>query len=781
MLPDDEKILKTYGSDENPDIYQLKLINNGYQHQYSKNCLQLNNGGSFSETALLSGVAATDWSWSALFADFDNDGNKDLFFTSGVMKRTTDLDYVKFISNAYVRRQMDKSLSLDDEALDKMPDGISHNYLFKGDGKLLFNDESKQWGLQNDKGYFTGAAYADLDNDGDLDMIVNAINSKARIYKNNRKNGNYLTFSLKGNGPNTQGIGVKAWLFTHDTIGKKMQYLQTATTRGFLSAPDTRLHFGLGVDSTADSILIVWPSKKFQLLKNVAANRSLIIDEKDATGEFVNDKFFPKEGLVLEEVTLGQKSWTHKENYIRDFNVQYLIPQAKSTKGPKLAVADVNNDDLEDFYVCGAAGQTGTLMIRQKNGGFVPGDTSIFSDANNAEETKAIFFDANGDKFPDLYVVTGGNEYSGKTPVLLDRLYINDGKGNFSRSLSGLPLIYQNKSCAEAADIDSDGDNDLFIGVHANATAYGIPQTSHLLLNDGKGNFSDAPKALIDLENIGMVNAAAFADINKDGLKDLVIAGEWMPLTIFINEKKSFRKETIDNSSGWWQTIHLDDADGDGNLDILAGNWGLNNKFTSSKDGPVKLYTADFDKNGRVDQLLSYTFHGKEYPFLAKDEVERQLPLLKKHYLYYSEYAGVPMKTVFFGWIDTIQPLVAVRLASAICFGNGSGGFEIRDLPADLQKAPIFCFEKIKDINGSTSFIAGGNFYDVIPYEGRYDAQPLAIFTVNRNRNTHYVHQSNLSAFDLQVRDVTWISIQDDVSWIIVAGNNAPLKFLKYR
>jgi len=783
MLPDDEKILKTYGSDENADIYQLKLINNGYQHQYSKNCLQVNNGNgsSFSETSLLSGMSATDWSWSALFADFDNDGNKDLFFTSGVMKRTTDLDYVKFISNVYVQRQMDKSIALDNEALDKMPDGISHNYLFKGDGHLQFTDASKDWGLQSDKGYFTGAAYADLDNDGDLDMVVNAIDSKARVYKNNNENGHYLSIKLKGEGLNTNGVGAKAWLFTNDSGIRKMQYLQMMPTRGFLSASDSRLHFGLGKDSTADSLLIVWSSKKFQLIKNVSGNRSIIIDAKEATGEFMYDDFFPKDNLLFEETTLNTQNWTHKENYIRDFNMQYLIPQAKSTKGPKVAVADVNNDGLDDFYVCGATGHTGALMVQKKNGGFFSTDTSVFSDAISAEETNAIFFDANGDKFPDLYVVTGGNEYSSKVPELLDRLYINDGKGNFSRSSNSLPPVYENKSCAVADDIDNDGDNDLFIGVHANATAYGIPQTSYLLLNDGKGNFSIASGSMMDLKNIGMVNAASFADINKDGLKDLVIAGEWMPLIIFINEKKSFRKEIIDNSSGWWQSIYIDDADGDGNLDILAGNWGLNNKFSSGKDGPVKLYAADFDKNGRVDQLLSYTFQGKEYPFLAKDEVERQLPMLKKHYLYYSEYAGVPMKEVFYGWVDTIQPLIAERLASVVCFGNGSGDFEIKDLPPDLQKAPIFCFEKIQSINGNTTFIAGGNFYDVIPYEGRYDAQPLAIFTVNKNKYTSYVHQSNLSAFDEQVRDVKLMGLKNNIKSLLIAGNNTTLKFLKYR
>jgi hypothetical protein len=779
MLPDDEKVLKTYGSDENPDIYQFKLMRNGFQHQYSKNCLQINNGNgsSFSETSLMSGVAATDWSWSALFADFDNDGNKDLFFTSGVVKRTTDLDYVKFISDAYVRKQMDKSTSLDKEALDKMPGGISHNYLYKGNGELLFEDKSNEWGLQKDRGYFTGASYADLDNDGDLDLIVNAINDKARVYRNNKKAGNYLSLSLKGSGANTNGIGTKAWLFNKG----KMQYLQTSSTRGFLSGSDIRLHFGIGDESTADSLLIVWPSKKFQLIRKPAANSHLVVEEKNAEGIFSSENYFPKQSILFEEVRINTGNWQHIENPFVDFNVQYLIPQAKSTRGPKMAVADVNDDGLDDFYVCGAKDQTGALMIQQSNGRFLQTDTALFNESINAEETDAVFFDANGDKHPDLYIVTGGNEYSGNNAALLDHLYLNDGKGNFARVAGNLPPIYQNKSCAKSADVDNDGDNDLFIGVFTNAIAYGIPQTSYLLINNGKGNFSFAPKQLIDLDNIGMVTTASFNDFNKDGRIDLLVAGEWMPLTVFINEPTGFKKQVLPNSTGWWQTVFVDDLNNDGNPDILGGNWGLNNKFSSGKNGPVKLYAADFDNNGRVDQLLSYTLHGKEYPFLAKDEVERQLPLLKKHYLYYADYAGVPMKEVFYGWVDTIQPFVAEKLASVVCFGNGTGGFELKDLPHDLQKAPVFSFEKTEKINGATAFIAGGNFYDVIPYEGRYDAQPLALFTVQHNKTITYFHRPELAAINAQVRDIKWISTPANNKNLLIAANNSALRFLKYK
>jgi len=628
-----------------------------------------------------------------------------------------------------------------------------------------------------DKGYFTGASYADLDNDGDLDIIVNAINSTARVYRNNKSAGNYLSISLKGSGSNTSGIGAKAWLFDKG----RTQYLQLMPTRGFLSCSDTRLHFGMGNTLNADSLLIVWPSKKFQVIKNPEANRNIFVEEKNASGEFRLETFFPRPVNLLEEVTIKTNDWTHKENYIVDFNVQYLIPQAKSTKGPKIAVADVNKDGLDDFYACGAKGQTRALMIQQLNGNFIQSDTSLFNETINSEETDALFFDANGDQFPDLYVVTGGNEYSSNVPELLDRLYLNNGKGHFTKSAGSLPSVYQNKSCIAAADIDNDGDNDLFVGVHANALAYGIPQTSYLLLNDGKGNFSTAPNSFINLENIGMITSAAFADFNKDDRMDLLVAGEWMPLILFINEINGFKKQAIKNSSGWWQSVYTDDVDGDGNLDILGGNWGMNNKFTSGKNGPVKLYAADFDQNGRVDQLLSYTLQGKEYPFLAKDEVERQLPLLKKHYLLYSEYAGVPVKDVFYGWVDTIKPHIAERLVSVLYFGNGTGDFQIKELPLDLQKAPIFCFQKLQDINGAKAYIAGGNFYDVIPYEGRYDAQPLAIFTIDKNKTITYIHQQNLSAVDAQIRDIKWISLSANTKTLAIAANNSIIKFLKYK
>ena len=780
MLPPDEKTLKTYGSDESPDIYKYKLTDFGFQHQYSKNCLQRNNGGgsSFSETALLSGVAATDWSWAPLFADFDNDGNKDLFVSSGIVKRPTDMDYIRFVSNLYMKPVAGRTDEYDNLALNQMPDGSSHPFLFKGSGNLSFTDMSESWGSKKLKGYFNGASYADFDNDGNLDLVMNCINAPAVILRNNTSGNHAVSVSFKGKGLNTIGIGTKAWVFQKD----KMQYQQLMLTRGFQSSTEARLHFGLGDAAMIDSILIVWPDQKWQVIKNIPADTSIVFNQKDAAQNFVYAEHFKNSpGLFTNETDGIRCDWKHKENDFIDFNIQYLIPHAQSTRGPKIAVADVNKDGLDDFFACGARGQPGTLMIQQANGSFVSSDTMIFKADALYEDVDAVFFDANGDGSADLYVASGGNEYRDGNVNLADRLYFNDGKGNFKKAPDALPAFLKNKSCVSVADIDNDGDPDVFSGTLADPLIFGIPQTSRLLINNGKGTFVNAGNTIINLDSIGIVTCSFFADINNDGWKDLVVAGEWMPITIFMNNNGKFTKSVIPSSTGLWQSIFVDDVNGDGNLDILAGNWGHNNKFWSGKDGPLKMYVSDFDGNKNADQILTYTLNHIEYPFLAKDELERPMPVLKSRYLSYTEFAGRPVNEVFKGWLDNVVPLIAEQLGSVVCYGNGKGNFKMRELPAELQLAPIFSFEKIKQsAKNENRYIAGGNFFDVIPYEGRYDAQPLALFSANGDINLRYLSQSNLAAVKGQVRDLKWIQAQDG-KMLMVARNNEPLIFLKYK
>jgi enediyne biosynthesis protein E4 len=767
MLPPDEKVLKTYGSDENADIYKFKLDKNGYQYQCSRNCLQRNNGDgrTFSETALISGVSATDWSWCPLFADFDNDGNKDLFVSSGIVKRPVDLDYIRFVSDLYVKKGANKTDKYDNDALEQMPDGSSRPFLFKGDGNISFTDVSEEWGTGNYSGYYNGAVYTDLDNDGRLDLVINSLQQKAVVLKNNSPASAWLSISFKGDGTNTKGTGAKAYVFANG----KVQYQHLMHTRGFQSSVDTRLHFGLGNAQKVDSILVVWPDQRYQVIKDVKINAGVVADQKSAQGVFSYNEFFKPAQPVF---NVQAASWKHTENSFDDFNVQYLLPHQLSTRGPKVAVADVNGDGLQDMYVCGAKGQPGALLLQKAGGTFSSPDTSLFSADRNHEDVDAVFFDANSDGSADLFVASGGNEYSGRSNLLGDRLYLNDARGRFTRSAS-IPTLFSNKSCVAVADYDKDGDQDVFVGTLADAKAYGVAQHSYLLINDGKANFSLADDNTIMLKNLGMVTSASFSDVDKNGYADLLVTGEWMPVTIFLNMNGKFTKTSIDNSTGLWQTVYATDVNKDGNTDLLLGNWGWNSKFWSGKDGPLRLYVSDYDMNGQTDQLLSYVVDGKEYPFLAKDEVERPLPLLKKHYLKYAEYAGVVMKDVFYGWIDTITPLQAERLGSALALNDGSGKFKLQDLPADMQLAPISAFCKV----GDNRYIAGGNFFDVIPYEGKYDAQAIAVFTYENGIKV--VPPQVLPVLRGQVRDVKQIAGKDGSNLVAVAVNNDTLRLMK--
>ena len=771
MLPPDEKTVKTYGSDENPDIYKVKLEIQGYQNQYSKNCLQRNNGNgtSFSELALLSNVAATDWSWAPLFADFDNDGYKDLFISSGIVKRPVDLDYIRFASDMEMKKGLSHTNKYDDTTISAMPDGSSHPFLFKGNGNAPFTEVSKQWGTQQLKGYFTGSAYADLDNDGDLDLVINAINAKATVLRNDGEKKNSLTLSFKGDSLNSSGIGAKAYVFSKG----KMQYQQLMLTRGFQSSVDTRMHFGLDTVNSADSLLIIWPDQRYQLLKNIPANKPLTVFSKNAGGSFDPHSFFPAKQNEL--IAAGKLvSWKHTENEFFDYNVQYLIPHAQSSRGPKIAVADVNGDGLDDMYVCGARYQPGAMMVQQPNGTFILHDTAVFNKDAIAEDTDAMFFDANGDKKPDLLVISGGNEVLKNSKEGEDRLYLNDGSGHFTKAV--LPFVnqYENKSCIAVADIDKDGDNDFFVGNLANPTSFGLPVHSYMYLNNGTGKFDLATANTIFLQSLGLVTTAAFADINNDSWPDLIVTGEWMGVKIFTNKNGKFIASEIPASTGLWQKIYTTDVNGDGFIDILAGNWGHNTKLYSGKNGPCKLYVKDFDNNGSIEQLMCYTIDGKEYTFLAKDELERRMPVLKKYYLKYSDVAGKTIQYMLYDLFKNYTELKAEVLSSSCFINDGKGGFSRIALPQELQLAPVMSFIPA-DKPGT--FIAGGNYYGVIPYEGRYDALLPTGFTYNNSTKTFDIN-FNVNFISGEIRDSKWINTVNNQKMLVFARNNDSLIFL---
>ncbi len=776
MLPGDEKTLKTYGNGEHLDVYNQKITQNGYQNQYSRNCLQENdgNGISFSDIGLMSGISATDWSWSPLFADFDNDGNKDLFISSGIVKRPLDLDFIKFFSSITNPAQYGTADELKKMLLERMPDGASHPFFYKGDGNSTFKDESKFWGTGEMKGYYNGAAYADLNNDGNIDVVINCLNAPALILKNNAPKKKFLNVAFKGAGMNTTGIGAKAWIFSNS----KLQYQELMLTRGFMSSSESRLHFGLDSAKKIDSLLIVWPDQRFQLLKNVPINKQLLVRQTEALPGFDYKVFFPaKRDLFTDISNAVNIGWKHDEDNFNDFNSQYLIPHMESTRGPKIAVADVNKDGLDDMFVCGAKGQAGCLLVQTKKGKFVKTDTAVFARNSGSEGVDAVFFDANGDGYPDLYVVSGGNEYEDGNPALADHLYINDGKGHFKESINGLPSILTNKSCVAVADVNKDGSEDIFIGGLAEAKNYGYAQSSYLLLNDGRGNFKLADENTIPLKATGMVTSCSFSDINNDGWPDLIIAGEWMPVKIFLNKNGIFKESEIAGSSGLWQTIYVRDINGDGYPDILAGNWGHNSKLFAGKDGPLKLYVKDFGGNGSIEDIETYTIDGIEYPFLGKDQLELGLPILKQLHLAYNEVAGRSVQYLFGdSWSDYLE-LKAEILSSSVFINDGKGNFTRKDLPEKLQVAPIFSFTYVpfgKELN----YFAVGNFYGVVPYEGRYDAMNPTIFQYNSGLN-QFMNFSYLPDLVGEFRDAKWINYVGGLKILILARNNGQLVFLK--
>jgi enediyne biosynthesis protein E4 len=775
MLPPNEEILKTYGSDENQDTYKAKLLVNGYQHQYSKNCLQRNNGNgiSFSETALQSGVAATDWSWAPLFADFDNDGLKDLFISSGIVKRPVDLDYIRYVSDLKMKG-LDRTDKYDQEAIDAMPDGASHPYFFRNKDGMHFEDLSTEWGTASMKGYFNGAVYSDLNNDGRLDMVINPINAKAVVLQNNAVKKSWITVSCKSDSGNRYGVGCRIFIFSNGGV----QYQQHQNARGFQSSVGNSLHFGMGDAKLVDSLLVVWPDNTCQIARQVATNQKFIAYKKNATEAFDWNRFFPQRNAPY-IAAAGKIDWLHKENDFLDYNVQYLIPHLQSTRGPKLAVADVNGDGLDDFYACGARNQPGVLMIQQPDGLFAAQDTALFAKDAICEDVDALFFDANADGSKDLYVVSGGNEAPYNAKMLEDRLYLNDGKGHFKKKSFFLTQRYENKSCVAAADIDKDGDIDLFVGCLNLPGGYGTVRPSYFFLNDGlkdSVHFTGAFNNVIPLENLGMVTSACFVDVNKDTWPDLVVVGEWMSVTIFENRMGKFVKKELPVSTGLWQNVFAADVNEDGYLDLLVGNWGHNNKFYSGKNGPLKMYVKDFDNNGSVEQIVCYTINGKEYPFLAKDELERPLPVLKKAYLNYSEVAGKTVQYIFFDLFKDYTTLQAELLTSSCFVNDGKGNFTRFDLPDELQLAPVMTFAA--DIQNK-GFIAAGNFFGTIPYEGRYDALLPTGFYFDRAQQKFNI-QYRLPLLTGEARDMKWLKTREQTSQkLLLARNNLPLIELK--
>ncbi|MEK7401899.1 MAG: VCBS repeat-containing protein [Gemmatimonadota bacterium] len=786
MLPEREVILKTSANAESRDLFNLKL-EAGYHPQYARNALQLNRGGGrFSDIGYLAGVYATDWSWAPLFADLDNDGRKDLFVTSGIYRRPNDLDYINYVSNPAIQASLENGISEANLALlKKMPQIPLANHAYRNDGDLGFTNMADAWGL-GQPGFSNGAVYVDLNNSGALDLVVNRINAPAAIYRNHARERNgrhYLQLRLRGTGQNSDGIGAKVLVKT----GATTQMLEQMLTRGFQSSVDPRLHFGLGDAARVDSLTVIWPDQRYQVLAGVAADQMMTVWQDSASGKYQAPSRGRSAPRFADVTVRAGIDFKHEENSFLDSNREPLMPHLLSTEGPALAVGDVNGDGLDDVYIGGAKWQAGRLYVQRRDGTFTWSHEPAFAADSIAEDTDAVFFDADGDGHLDLYVVSGGNEFWGEDDALQDRLYRNDGKGNFRRRSGSLPRFSESGSVVTVGDFNGDGHPDLFVGRRVVARTYGVTPQSYLLENDGRGHFRDvAREKSAGLAEAGMVSSAAWIDYDHDGKLDLVVVGEWMPVRVFHQENGRFVDRTVQaglaGSQGWWSTVIVADVDGDQRDDLILGNLGLNSYIRASAKEPARLYVHDFAKNGSLQQILTFYKNGVSYPIAGRDEIVQQIPSLRSKYPSYASFGASRVEDIFSpSDVRLATVSEAKTFASAVAVNTGKGTFELRPLPPEAQFAPIYAaLASDVDRDGQIDLLVAGNFYGVTPVRGRYDASYGLLLRGTGGGNFAPVDQeeSNL-VVEGQVRHIREVRTVGGQRLIVVGRNNDRVAVLK--
>lgn len=783
MLPENDYKLKTTTKFEDYDVFNAKVKGDFY-YQYLQNALHLNNGdNTFSEIAFLANVAATDWSWGALIFDFDNDGWKDILVCNGIYKDLTNQDFIDFLANDRNRMRVITEGKFNfREFVDSITSNPIPNYAFVNQKNLSFLNQSYPLGLGM-PGFSNGAAYGDLDNDGDLDLVVNNVNMEAFVYRNNtdrKLNASFLKVKLQGKGMNSMGIGTTVRVYAGGQIHEQHQML----SRGFQSSVDPVMTIGLGTISRVDSLVVIWPDLRKQTLKNQVVNTTVLLKQDDAKEQFLPAAQAP---ALFTDVTVKvfPDSAIHRENSFIDFDRERLMPRMVSMEGPECAVADINGDGLDDMFIGGAKHDFGKLFIQQANGVMKRVHQQVLDEVNDADQTGVVFFDADKDGDQDLLIVYGGNEDKGTSLALQPRLLINDGKGNFTNVPQQLPVFSVTASCAVAGDMDNDGDMDIFIGGRVVPGAYGLTPSSFLLANNGKGFFSDeTDQRAPGLKEVGMVTGASWTDINNDGMPDLTIVGDWMPLTCFRNNKGRLEKTALPESTGWWNCIRPADLNGDGYTDFVIGNLGLNSKIKANVKHPVQLYVKDFDKNGQSESVLCYyKSDSVSYPLPLRGDMVMQMPGLKKKFLKYADYAGKTIEQVFSK--DELEGATikkAEQFNTCIAINDGKGSFTLKPLPLQAQFSPVYGI-LINDLDGDkiADLLLGGNFYGVKPEIGRYDASYSCFLKGDGKGNYSFIPNAKSGMIVKgEVREIVQLHSRKESIVLFIKNNENVQAFERY-
>lgn len=784
MLPKSEERFKTTMIYEDWETY-LVNFKNDYYHQFTRNTFQLNNretgtdGISFSEIGRYAGIEATDWSWSGLIVDLDNNGKKDIFVTNGIYQDILDQDFITRLSNDLVLRDMLTKKDIDYRKLiDAIPSNPVSNFVFSGGENYLFADSTASWGLSK-PGFSNGAAYGDLDNDGDLDLVINNVNFISSVYENktsqNLPDNHYLKIKLVGNDKNTHAIGAKVKAYADD----KLFQMEQVPSRGFQSSVDYQMVIGLGKEKKIDSLIVVWSGGKLTKLEGISSDQEVEIREEDSIPDLGRPA--ANKSWYFTEITKSlPDELKHTESEFNDFKATPLLFHMNSTEGPGLAVGDVNGDRLDDIYIGGAKGHSGKMFIQKRGGGYVMSNSELFEKDELSEDLQVQFFDADGDSDPDLYATSGSDEVPPNSPALCDRLYLNDGKGNFKKSSQMLPVrACESTSCVSSCDFDEDGDMDLFVGVRMEPGNYGRPQNGYIYENVG-GEFKDVTEKLApDLLQIGMIKDAIWTDFDNDGHVDLVIVGEWMTIRLFKNLNGTFTEVTassgLEKYHGWWNTIKAADIDGDGDVDFIAGNHGLNSRFKASFDQPITMHVSDFDNNGVTEQIIS-KFNGRHHiPFAQNHDLIKQIPSLFYTFKELEDDKTFTLEDIFDDQqINKSVVLNATYMQSAVILNNGDGKFSVEPLPIEAQFSPVYAI-LVDDVDndGIPDILLGGNLYEVKPEVGRYDASYSQLLKGLGNGKFLAIPDSKAGLnIQGQVRDIKISTINSEKVYLFVQNND---------